>query len=195
MKQARALTITDGRLVTPGGIVSGAIRCANGRIEAVGEVAARERDEIVDAKGLLVAPGLVDFGVFAIDKPAFHFGGITRAALMPDQSPPLDHPARVRFAAQSGKPDFWVHPLGAATIGLEGTHLGEIALMVIAGGVSITASLKPCWRRIARSLARRATVVCAKAGYSASRSFHQSASEPCGSMSISTTGPAPARCA
>ena len=33
-------------------------------------------------------PGLVDLGVFAIDKPAFHFGGITRAALMPDQSPP-----------------------------------------------------------------------------------------------------------
>jgi len=137
MKQARALTITDGRLVTPGGIVSGAIRCANGRIEAVGEVAARERDEIVDAKGLLVAPGLVDFGVFAIDKPAFHFGGITRAALMPDQSPPLDHPARVRFAAQSGKPDFWVHPLGAATIGLEGTHLGEIALMRDAGARAI----------------------------------------------------------
>jgi dihydroorotase len=34
---------------------------------------------------------------------------------MPDQGPPLDHPARVRFAAQSGKPDFWVHPLAAAT--------------------------------------------------------------------------------
>ena len=67
--------------------------------------------------------------------------------------------------------------------------------MVMAGGVSITASLKPCWRRIARSLARRATVVWAKAGKSSSRSFHQSASEPCGSMSISTTGPAPARCA
>src|SRR5690606_41369804 len=67
--------------------------------------------------------------------------------------------------------------------------------MVIAGGVSITASLKPCCRRIARSLASRATVVCANAGYSASRSFHQSAREPWGSMSISTTGPAPARCA
>src|SRR3546814_10865419 len=52
-------------------------------------------DERVDAKGQLIAPGLVDLGVFAIDKPAFHFGGITRAALMPDQSPPLDYPARV----------------------------------------------------------------------------------------------------
>jgi dihydroorotase len=56
---------------------------------------------------------------------------------MPDQSPPLDHPARVRFAAQSGKPDFWVHPLGAATIGLEGAQLGEIALMRDAGAKAI----------------------------------------------------------
>jgi dihydroorotase-like cyclic amidohydrolase len=82
---------------------------------------------------LLIAPGLVDFGVFAIDKPAFHFGGITRAALCPDQSPPLDHPARVRFAASSGKPDFWVHPARSATGRLEGTQLAEIALMRDAG--------------------------------------------------------------
>ena len=138
MKQLRPLVIQGGRLVTPAGIQSGAIRCVNGRIEAVGTVAAKERDDVVDATGLLVTPGLVDFGVFAIDKPAFHFGGITRAALMPDQSPPLDHPARVRFAAQSGKPDFWVHPLGAATIGLEGSHLAELALMRDAGARAIS---------------------------------------------------------
>ena len=36
--------------------------------------------------------------------------------------------------------------------------------MVIAGGVSITASLKPCCRNASRSAASRATVVCAKAG-------------------------------
>ena len=79
-----------------------------------------------------------------------------------------------------------------------GERIGRIGVGVAEpapGGVSMTASLKPCWRRTARSLASRATVVWAKAGYSASRSFHQSASEPCGSMSIRTTGPAPARCA
>ena len=36
--------------------------------------------------------------------------------------------------------------------------------MVIAGGVSIIASLKPCWRNTSRSACNRATVVCAKAG-------------------------------
>ncbi len=137
MKQLRPITITGGRVVTPGGVASGAVRCVEGLIEAVGTVAPQDGDEIVDAGGRLVAPGLVDFGVFAIDKPAFHFGGITRAALMPDQSPPLDHPARVRFAAASGKPDLWVHPLAAATVGLEGAQLGEIALMRDAGARAI----------------------------------------------------------
>jgi dihydroorotase len=137
MKQARPLTITGGRLVTPAGVAAGTLRCVEGRIVAVGEGEAHDGDEIVDAGAMLVAPGLVDFGVFAIDKPAFHFGGITRAALMPDQAPPLDHPARVRFAAASGKPDLWVHPLAAATIGLDGAQLAEIALMRDAGAKAV----------------------------------------------------------
>lgn len=137
MKQSRPLAITGGRLVTPAGVRLGTIRCAEGSIMSVGDGSPQEGDEIVDASGQLVTPGLVDFGVFAIDKPAFHFGGITRAALMPDQPPPLDHPARVRFAAQSGKPDFWVHPLAAATLGLAGEQLAEIALMREAGAKAV----------------------------------------------------------
>lgn len=135
---ARPLTITGGRLVLEAGEPqAGSIRCEGGRIVALGEVAPTEGDEVFDAKGALVAPGLVDLGVFSIDKPAFHFGGITRAGLMPDQGPPLDHPARVRFAAQSGKPDLWVHPLAAATRGLEGVELAELALMRDAGAKAV----------------------------------------------------------
>ena len=137
MKQARPLAITGGRLVTPDGVRPGTLRCSGGRIETVGDAAVQDGDEIVDAGGRLIAPGLVDFGVFAIDKPAFHFGGITRAALMPDQAPPLDHPARVRFAAASGKPDLWVHPLAAATAALEGGQLAELALMRDAGAKAV----------------------------------------------------------
>ncbi len=137
MKQVHPLTITGGRLVMPSGVRPGTVRCVDGRIEAVGDIQPQAGDEVIDARGQLVTPGLVDFGVFAIDKPAFHFGGITRAALMPDQSPPLDHPARVRFAASSGKPDFWVHPLAAATIGLEGAQLAELALMREAGARAV----------------------------------------------------------
>ena len=134
MKQARPFTIANAKLVTPGGIVAGALRCEGGLIAALGpQVVPQEGDEAIDAKGKLVAPGLVDLGVFAVDKPAFHFGGITRAALMPDQSPPLDLPSRVGFIAKSGKPDLWVHPLAAATRALEGSELAELALMQQAG--------------------------------------------------------------
>lgn len=133
------LVITGGKLVLPTGEpAKGAVRCEGGRIVAVGEVAPQDGDRVVDAKGALVAPGLVDLGVFAIDKPAFHFGGITRAGLMPDQSPPLDRPSTVRFAAQSGKPDLWVHPLGAATRGLQGSELAEIAMMRDAGAKAVS---------------------------------------------------------
>ena len=138
MSTAVPLTIVNGQLVLPDGQPrKGAIRCEGGRIAALGDTAARDGDTVVDARGALIAPGLVDFGVFIIDKPACHFGGITRAALMPDQSPALDHPARVRFAAQSGKPDLWVHPLGAATRGLEGRELAELALMRDAGAKAV----------------------------------------------------------
>lgn len=135
---ARPLTITGGKLVLGSGEpVAGGLRCEAGRIVAVGDVTPQDGDDTFDAGGKLIAPGLVDLGVFAIDKPAFHFGGITRAALMPDQGPPLDHPARVRFAAQSGKPDMWVHPLAAATRGLEGSELAELALMRDAGAKAV----------------------------------------------------------
>ena len=130
-------TITNAQVVTSAGLADGSLRFVDGSVETLDAVAPKDGDLVVDAGGKIVAPGLVDLGVFAIDKPAFHFGGITRAALMPDQSPPLDHPARVRFAAQSGKPDFWVHPLAAATTGLEGQQLAEIALMQDAGAKAI----------------------------------------------------------
>ncbi|MCC6826612.1 MAG: amidohydrolase family protein [Novosphingobium sp.] len=138
MSVAPPLTIINGLLVLPHGAPRpGALRSEDGRIVALGDVAPESGDRVIDARGALIAPGLVDFGVFAIDKPAFHFGGITRAALMPDQSPPLDRPSSVRFAAQSGKPDFWVHPMAAATRGLEGAELAEIALMRQAGARAV----------------------------------------------------------
>ena len=133
MKQLQPLTIINGQLITPDGIVQGGVRLADGVIAQLGDVSPETGEATLDAKGQFIAPGLVDFGVFAIDKPAFHFGGITRAALMPDQSPPLDLPSRVSYIAKSGKPDLWVHPLVAATRSLGGQELAEIGLMKQAG--------------------------------------------------------------
>ncbi len=91
----------------------------------------------IDGRGLLLAPAIVDFGVFRVDGPAFRFGGIARAALMPDQSPPLDDPGLIQRAAYSGKPDIWVHPLAAATRGLQAKELAEFGLMKAAGAKAV----------------------------------------------------------
>jgi dihydroorotase len=106
------------------------------RIASVGQVQP-EGAEIIDGAGKLLAPAIVDLGVFRVDGPAFRFGGITRAALMPDQAPPLDDPGLIQRAAYSGKPDIWVHPLAAATRGLEGKELAEFGLMKAAGARAV----------------------------------------------------------
>lgn len=126
------LTITNGKLIG-----TGQADPALQSLHIDGETIGGAGGDIIDAKGLIVAPGIIDLGVFATDKPAFRFGGITRAALMPDQSPVHDDPATIRFAALKGKPDFWVHPLAAATRDLDGQHMGEIALMKSAGARAV----------------------------------------------------------
>ncbi|HEV2567538.1 dihydroorotase [Sphingomonas sp.] len=93
--------------------------------------------EPIDGRGMLLAPAIVDLGVFRVDGPAFRFGGIARAALMPDQSPPLDDPGLIQRAAYSGKPDIWVHPLAAATRGLQAKELAEYGLMKAAGARAV----------------------------------------------------------
>jgi len=139
MSTPAPITLINGRLVLPSGEPQpGALRCIDGQIAALGDIAPQDGDTVIDAKGKLITPGLVDLGVFAIDKPAFHFGGITRAALMPDQGVVLDKRSAVRFSAQSGKPDLWVHPLAAATMDLAGTELAELALMRDAGARAVS---------------------------------------------------------
>jgi len=143
MKALAPLTITGGTLLTgTGEPAPGAIRVDGDRIAAVGAINAQDGDRTFAANGKIVMPGIIDLGVFEIDKPAFHFGGITRAALMPDQLPPLDYPARVRFAASFGKPDFWVHPIAAATKGLDGSELPELGLMKEAGAKAVSSGRK-----------------------------------------------------
>lgn len=133
------IAIINGKLADPAAatLSPGIILIEDDRITAAGDVAVPADAETIDAAGLVVAPGLIDLGVFATDKPAFHFGGITRAALMPDQSSPLDDAGLIRQATRAGKPDFWVHPIAAATRGLKGTELAEIGMMQAAGARAV----------------------------------------------------------
>ena len=133
------LAILNARIVDPvaGAVATGGILIRDRHIAAVGKFEIPAIVETIDAKGAHIAPGLVDLGCFRVDMPAFAAGGITRAVLMPDQSPALDHAALVQWAAAAGKPDVWIHPLAAATKGLAGTELAEIGLMKAAGACAV----------------------------------------------------------
>jgi dihydroorotase len=133
------LAIINGRIVTRDGVREADLLIVDRQIAAIGNIDAPKDATIIDARGALVAPGIVDIGVFAIDFPAFAAGGITRAGLMPDQSPPLDNTALVQRAGQAGKPHVWISPIAAATRGLEGKELAELGLMQ-AGGAGAVAT-------------------------------------------------------
>ncbi len=128
----KLLAITNARVL--GGASS--LLLEGDRIAAVGGDIPADAEKL-DARGAHIAPGIVDLGVFSVDKRACIAGGITRVALMPDQNPVLDEPGIVQRAALAAKPDLWVHPLAAATRGLSGAELGEYAMMRKAGARAV----------------------------------------------------------
>lgn len=139
---SRALALRNARLVDPvaGTVREGCLLARDGAIEVLGDldhITLRSSDAVADVRRAVVAPGLVDLGAFAIDLPGFTAGGITRAALMPDQAPALDDAALIQRAAAAGKPDVWIHPIAAATARLEGRELAEIGLMKAAGACAV----------------------------------------------------------
>ena len=131
------LAICGGTLVDAQGERQGDLLIDGDRIAQVGMAELPGGCETIDATGLFVAPGLIDLGVFAVERAACAAGGITRVGLMPDQSPALDDPGLVQRAALAAKPHLWVHPLAAATRGLIGAELGEYALMRRAGARAV----------------------------------------------------------
>lgn len=137
MNNAPPLAIVNGRIVGPDSISEGGILLRDRHIAAIGTFEIPSDVAVIDAHGALIAPGIIDIGSCAIDLPAFVAGGITRAALMPDQSPPLDNAALVQRAAQAGKPDVWISPIAAATRNLDGRELAEIGLMKAAGACAV----------------------------------------------------------
>ncbi|WP_394652152.1 dihydroorotase family protein [uncultured Sphingomonas sp.] len=129
-----ALRFINARIVCPGG----GIRAGELLVEDEQIVATLSSDaQTIDCRGKTLAPAIIDVAAFKADKGACRRGGIARVALMPDQSPVLDDPGIVRRAATMGKPELWIHPLAAATKGLEGHDLAEMAIMAGAGARAV----------------------------------------------------------
>lgn len=131
------LAFTNARLVLPGETRPGALLVRDGVIAAIGTVDLPADVETHDLGGRLLAPAIIDLGVFAVDVAACHAGGIVRIGLMPDQSPVLDDPGIVQRAALIGRPDLWIHPIAAATRGLAGRDIAEMAINRDAGARAI----------------------------------------------------------
>ncbi len=125
----------DARIVCPeGGERRGDLLVVDGII-AGGDAPADAA--VVECGGKVLAPGIVDLGVAAIDRAACRAGGIVRVAPLPDQSPVLDEPGAVQRLALIGRPDLWIHPIAAATRGNAGTDLAEMAVCLSAGARAI----------------------------------------------------------
>ena len=139
----------------------GSIVIENGRIAAIGSGAQNqgvpEGAEIVDGRGLIAAPGLVDARVFVGEPGAEHretiesasraaaAGGVTTFITMPDTDPVIDDIALVEFVLKNARDKAIVniHPTAALTKGLAGEEMTEFGLLKDAGAVAFTNGRNP----------------------------------------------------
>lgn len=148
------LLIKGGRIINPAENmdVTGDILIENGRIAALGANCAAAGAEIIDAAGLVVAPGLVDMHVH-LREPGLEAkedigsgtraaaaGGFTTIACMPNTKPAIDSSIVVAGLIQRAQTEGVVNLriIGALSKGLEGRELAEIGDMIAAGAVAIS---------------------------------------------------------
>lgn len=148
------ILIRGGRVVDPasGRDETADITIASGRIVGIGAAGEFEADRVIDAAGLVVAPGLVDLaarlrepgqeheGMLESELAAAAAGGVTSLVCLPDTDPVLDEPGLVemlKFRARKLS-RCRLFPLGALTRRLEGRTLTEMAELTEAGCVGFS---------------------------------------------------------
>lgn len=151
------LVIANARIVDPASNTDrkGALLVADGRIEGLAEGAPQgvpDGATLIDARGLVVAPGLIDMRVFtgepgheyretlATAADAAAAGGVTSFVLMPDTTPVVDDGAIVDFIVRRAAATARVNVLPAAAItrGLAGEEITEFGLLREAGAVCLS---------------------------------------------------------
>ncbi|OAI53392.1 dihydroorotase [Betaproteobacteria bacterium SCGC AG-212-J23] len=149
------LHIKNGRVIDPASGKDGAgdVFIVDGKISNEGGKA----DKVIDAKGLVVAPGLIDLSArlrepgleykatLASEMDAAVAGGVTSLACPPDTDPPLDEPGLVDMLRRRAKSleRARVYPVGALTVKLQGEALTEMGLLADAGCVAFSQANVP----------------------------------------------------
>jgi len=135
----------------------------------------REAGAVIDADGLLLAPGLVDLHVhlrepgqavketIATGTRAAAAGGFTAVCCMPNTTPVLDEAVQVEWVrARASAVGFCrVHPIGAVTVGQTGEQLAPFVSLKGAGAVALSDDGHPIARA---SIMRRALEYARHAG-------------------------------
>lgn len=113
---------------------------------------APEGAKVIDCKGHVLAPGLIDAQVFVGEpggehretlKTASHAaaaGGVTTMVVMPDTNPVIDQVALVDFIQRRARDNaiVHIHTMAAMTKGLKGEEMTEIGLLQRAGAIAFS---------------------------------------------------------
>ena len=154
----KPLVLSNARVIDPARNLDapGSVIIADGTILAAGPEAANQGTpygaELVDCKGAIACPGLIDMCVSVGEPGAEHretlasasqaaaAGGVTTICTMPDTDPVIDDPALVDFILRRARDTASVNvlPLAALTKGLRGEDMSEIGLLQEAGAIAFT---------------------------------------------------------
>jgi len=154
----RRIAFRNARLIDPASNldVRGGLLVENGRIADVGPRLFNDAEpsdpEVIDCKGLVLAPGLIDMRVFTGEPGSEHretlesasraaaAGGVTTIVVMPNTDPVIDEPSLVDFIHRRAAATACVRvvPMAALTRHLAGETMTEIGLLKEAGAVAFT---------------------------------------------------------
>ena len=153
-----SLFITNGHIIDPANGIDrvGDVYISGGKITKIDLDATAHHpnpdEQVIDATGLVVAPGLIDLHVhfrepgqsaketIASGARAAAAGGFTSVVCMPNTTPTVDQPSVVTWILEKAKAEACVNifPTGAITKGLVGEELAPIGSMHKAGIVALT---------------------------------------------------------
>jgi len=151
----KPVVIRGGRVIDPsqGHDAVADLLMADGRIAGLGQgLGVPDGAEIVDARGKVVAPGLIDLHVHlrepgredvetvATGARAAAAGGFTAVCPMPNTDPVTDNQAAVGFIVKQAQAAgaARVYPIAAISLGQKGQQLAEFGELVGAGAVAVS---------------------------------------------------------